>query len=122
MTVPAIDPADLLHLLEHLELKPGDACPACSRIVPKLRSDAQAGPRRETISLAVPKGEEGILESMLIALVDKHKDQWPRDYAAMRAGVGLEVVGGRSWKYYAVHFATYATLMVPELAPVEEGR
>lgn len=101
--------------------EPETECPACERPVPKVKSDDQHGPRREVLSLHIPKGEEGELENMLIALVDKYKEEWPRDYAAMRNGVGLELVGGRSWKYFAVHFAVYAALTVPGLAPVEEG-
>jgi hypothetical protein len=58
---------------------------------------------------------------MLIALVDKYKEQWPTDFAAMRDGLGLEVVGGRSWKYRAIHFAVYACLMVADLKPSEES-
>jgi hypothetical protein len=101
--------------------EPGEECGVCERPYPKVKSDAQQGARREIIQLHVPKGEEGVLENLLISLVDKHKEAWPRDFAAMRAGVGLEVVGGRSWKYYAVHFSVYAALTVPGLAPVEEG-
>lgn len=101
--------------------EPGEECPSCERKMPALKSDDQHGPRREIVALHVPKGEEGVLENLLIALVDKHKEEWPRDYASMRNGVGLELVGGRSWKYYAVHFSVYAALTVPGLAPVEEG-
>lgn len=100
--------------------EPGEECPSCERKVPTLKKDDQHGPRREVVQLSVPRGEEGVLENLLIALVDKHQEQWPRDYAEMRAGVGLELVGGRSWKYYAVHFSVYAALTVPGLAPVEE--
>lgn len=100
---------------------PGEECFGCHRTVPKLKSDDNVGSRREVLSLSIPKGEEGVLESMLIALVDKHREQWPRDHAEMRQGLGLEVVGGRSWKYYAVSFAVYAALTVPGLEPVEEG-
>lgn len=99
----------------------GEECPGCERKIPALKKDDQHGPRREVVQLSVPKGEEGVLENLLIALVDKHKEAWPRDFAAMRNGLGLELVGGRSWKYYAVHFAVYAALTVPGLAPVEEG-
>lgn len=97
---------------------PGEDCFGCHRPVPKIRSDENVGSRREVLSLSIPKGEEGVLEAMLIALVDKYQEQWPRDYASMRAGIGLEVVGGRSWKYFAVAFAVYAALTVPGLAPV----
>jgi hypothetical protein len=58
---------------------------------------------------------------MLVDLVDKYKEQWPLEFASMRQQVGLQIVGGRSWKYHALHFATYACLMVPGLAPTEEG-
>ena len=100
---------------------PGEECFGCHRKVPQLASDENTGPRREVMSLSIPKGEEGVLESMLVALVDKYQEQWPRDYAEMRAGIGLEVVGGRSWKYYAIVFSVYACLTVSGLEPKEEG-
>lgn len=100
---------------------PGEECFGCHRTVPKIRADDATGSRREVVSLSIPKGQEGVLEQMLIDIIDKYQEQWPREYAAMRQEVGLEVVGGRSWKYHAVHFAVYAALMVPGLEPVEEG-
>lgn len=104
----------------HDELKPGTDCPTCGRKVPKVQADAPHGSRREVMSLAVPKGEEGVLEGMLIQLVDKYREAWPRDYAAMRDSVGLEVVGGRSWKYFCLHWAVYACLTL-DIEPREEG-
>lgn len=104
----------------HDELGPGTDCPTCGRKIPKVRADAPTGARREVMTVAVPKGEEGVLENMLIALVDRHKDIWPRDFAHMREQVGLEVVGGRSWKYFALHFAVYAALTL-DIQPSEEG-
>ncbi len=116
------NPGELRELIRNLPPpQPGDECERCHRPVPKVRSDAQAGPRRETISISVPKGEEGVLEGLWIDVIDKYREQWPREYAAMRADVGLELVGGRSWKYHTAHFCAYAVLMVPGLAPVEEG-
>lgn len=99
---------------------PGEECFGCHRTVPKLKSDDNVGSRREVLSLSIPKGEEGVLESMLIALVDKHREAWPRDHAEMRQGLGLEVVGGRSWKYYCIHWAVYAALTL-DIVPSEEG-
>lgn len=72
------------------------------------------------VQIHEPKGEEGTIENLMIAVVDKYRDAWPRDHAAMRRQVGLEVVGGRSWKYYVTHFALYAVLMVPGLEPTED--
>jgi hypothetical protein len=54
--------------------------------------------------------------------VDKYQEAWPLTHRAMRNSIGLEVVGGQRWKYYVCHFALTATLMVPGLEPVEEGR
>lgn len=123
VTAVAIEPAAPGEIVR-VAIEPpesGQECYGCHRTVPTARSDDKPGPAREVLSLHVPKGEEGILENMLIDLVDKYREQWPRDYAAMRQGLGLEVVGGRSWKYYAVHFSVYAALTVPGLAPTEEG-
>lgn len=113
------EPDLIQHYLEHIELKPGEECIVCHRPIPKVKSDDQPGPRRETINLTVPRGEEGVLESMWIDIVDRNREAWPRDYAAMRDSVGLEVVGGRSWKYYVAHFCAYAVLTVPGLEPTE---
>jgi hypothetical protein len=114
--------ADLAKVINQIpKPEPGETCAVCERPFPKQKSDDATGPRREVLSISIPKGEEGELEQMLIQLVDKYQEQWPRDYAAMRQSVGLEVVGGRSWKYYAVHFSVYACLNVPGLAPTEEG-
>ena len=113
---------DLYKVLgEHVHPGPGEECLVCHRPYPKVKADEKQGPVRNIISLHEPKELTGTLEPMLIALVDKHREAWPREHAAMRHGVGLEVVGGRSWKYYAVHFAVYACLMFPELAPTEIG-
>jgi hypothetical protein len=103
-------------------LTPGEDCPACHRKIPKERSDEQTGPRRERFSVSVPPGEEGVLDELLIALVEKHQEAWPADARSMRQGLGLELVGAQGWKYRGLHFALYAALTVPELAPVEEGR
>jgi hypothetical protein len=105
----------------HFQLAEGETCLACNRPIPKIKSDDPTGSRRSVVGISEPKGEEGTLESLMIAVVDKYQDQWPRQYAEMREGIGLEVVGGKSWKYYCVHFALYAALMVPGLEPVEEG-
>lgn len=106
---------------DHINLRPGQPCPACHRPIPKIRADSLTGPRRQVLSIAIPAGEEGTLDELLIAVVDKYREQWPREYAAMRNNIGLEQVGGRAWKYHVIHFALYATLMVPGLDPAEEG-
>lgn len=113
-------PEQMKHALEHIRLEAGDECPACHRVVPKEKRDDATGPRRSIIQLHEPKGSEGTLQELMIAVVDKYREEWPRDHAAMRQNIGLEVIGGRCWKYHAVHFSLYATLMVPGLAPVEE--
>lgn len=117
---PLITLDELKDALDHLDLKPGEECPGCHRKIPEVKSDEQTGATRRTLSVSIPQGEPD-LESLMIMVVDKFKDQWPRNYAAMRDGVGLETVGGRSWKYYVLHFALYALIMVPGLEPTEEG-
>lgn len=112
--------AEFTRMFGHLpHPEPGDDCYACNRPVPKISRDARNGSKRSVVSIAEPKGEEGTLESLMIGVVDRFQDQWPRDFAAMRNGIGLEVVGGRAWKYYVTHFALYAALTVPGLEPTE---
>jgi hypothetical protein len=89
--------------------------------VPKAKKDDATGRTRDRITVTVPTGEEGTLDEMLIQLVDKYADAWPEDAKSMREGVGLALVGERSWKYRALHFAVYAALTVPGLEPVETG-
>lgn len=107
---------------EHVHLKPGDDCPECGRKIPKKRADSERGPARARLNVRVPLGEEGVIEQLAIQMVEKYQEAWPMDYAAARDGMGLEVVGSSGWLYRAIVFALYATLMVPELAPVEEGQ
>jgi hypothetical protein len=116
--------ADLKRLIEeHVHPPgPGEECVVCHRLAPREAKDAKRGPRREVLQLSVPRGEEGVLENMWIAIVDKYHQQFPRQNAQMMRNIGLEVVGGTGWKYHVAHFSAYATLMVPELAPVEEGQ
>lgn len=116
---PVLTKEDIEHWLAHLELEPGEECPGCHRKLPNKKSDDRAGPTRSVVHVHEPGGEAGTLELLMIAVVDKYKDQWPREYAAMRDGIGLEVVGGRSWKYHVLHFALYAVLNVPGLEPSE---
>lgn len=100
--------------------KPGEECFSCHRKVPQVRSDAPTGPKTTSVvSIREPVGEEGTLNSLAIGVVDKFQEQWPRDHAAMRAGIGLELVGGRNWTFHVHHFALYAVLMVPGLEPSE---
>lgn len=110
---------EIMHALQHLAQKPGDECVACHRPIPKVRSDEQPGARRSVVSIHEPRGEEGTLDALMIAVIDKYREQFPLDAAAMDATIGLEVVGGRSWRYYVTHFALYAVLMVPGLEPTE---
>lgn len=118
--IEIVKPEDLQHWLDHLNQEPGSECVACHRPIPKKKSDDKPGPRRSVVSIHEPAGEEGTLEPLMIAVVDKYRDQWPHDAKAMERQIGVEVVGGRSWKYYVTHFSLYAVLMVPGLAPVEE--
>jgi hypothetical protein len=117
--IEIISPEQLRHALEHIDLKPGEECIACHRTIPRKQKDDNVGRQRAVVSISEPVGYEGTLEPLMIAVVDKYRDAWPRDYAAMRDGIGLEVVGGRSWKYFVTHFALYAVLQVPGLEPTE---
>jgi hypothetical protein len=113
-------PAELQEILSTIKPAPGEECQLCERPVPKVRKDDPTGPRRSVLSVSIPAGFPP-LDPMLVDLVDKYKEQWPLEFASMRQQVGLQIVGGRSWKYHALHFATYACLMVPGLEPTEEG-
>jgi len=104
---------------EHEHPSPGEECPTCGRTMPKEKSDAERGPRRQRVSFSVPYGEEGIVEELEIAVVERHAEAWPADAAAARDGVGLEVVGSSNWRYRVHHFALYAVLNVPGLEPSE---
>lgn len=106
-------------LREHT-LEPGHECPACHRKVPKQASDEAAGRTRDRISVSVPVGEEGVLDDLMIQLVEKYAEEWPEDAAAAREGVGLVLVGERAWKYRALHFAVYAALTL-DIKPSEVG-
>lgn len=116
---PTISPEDLKHILDHLSVEPGEECPSCHRKVPVKKPDDKTGPRRSVIHVNEPKGQEGTLEDLMIQVVDKYKEQWPREYADMRAGIGLDVVGALNWRFHVLHFALYAVLMVPGLEPTE---
>ena len=106
-------------VVEEHSFGPGDDCPACHRKVPQERADAATGARRQRVSFTVPTGEEGLIEQLEIAVVEKYQEQWPEDHAAMRDGVGLVVIGASNWRFRVHHFALYATLMVPGLEPTE---
>lgn len=101
--------------------EPGCACPTCGRVVPKAKSDDKAGPKRTRIAISVPPEEAGVLDELMVQVCERYQEAWPREFANMRAGLGLEVVGGKRWQYHVLHFALTATLMVPGLEPVEEG-
>lgn len=119
MKVAIVEPSGEVH--EH-EVGPGLECPACHRTVPKEKADsAPATGKRQRVTFTVPPGEEGLIEELEILVVEKHGQAWPSDLRAMRDGVGLDVIGSSNWRFRVHHFALYATLNVPELAPVEEG-
>jgi hypothetical protein len=86
-------------------------CINCKRPLPKEKPDGPVGPKRERMVLSVPPGEEGVLEDLLIQLVDKYKAVWPDQ---------LGEVGDDFWRYKAVHFAAYSALTT-DLVPAEEG-
>jgi hypothetical protein len=85
-------PADLKRMLDELKPSPGEECQVCERVYPKLKSDDATGPSRSVLSVSIPKGFPP-LDPLLVDLVDKYKEQWPLDHAAMRQQVGLQVVG-----------------------------
>lgn len=117
MTVRLVDEAGDIH--EHT-LVPGEECPACSRLVAKEKIDAPAGKVRDRISVTAPIGEEGVLDDLMIQVVEKYSEAWPEDARSAREGVGLVTVGQRSWRYRVLHFALYAALTL-DIAPNEEG-
>jgi hypothetical protein len=105
---------------EHL-LTPGEQCPACDRKIPQEKSDDATRPKRSRITITVPLGMEGVLEDLWIQVVEKYGEQWPANLNAARQGIGLAQVGERSWQWDVAHFCGAAVLMVPGLAPSEEG-
>jgi hypothetical protein len=94
-----------------IKLDKDGRCVNCHRPVPKVQPDAPTGPKRERLALTVPPGEEGVLEEMLIGLVDRYKEHWPDE---------LGPVGADFWRYKAVCFAAYMVL-THNLVPAEEG-
>lgn len=116
-TVRLVDEAGAVH--EHT-LIPGEECPACTRLVPKEKIDSASGPVRDRISVAVPKGEEGVLDDLMIQVVEKYREAWPEDARSARDGVGLVLVGEKSWKFRVLHYALYAALTL-DITPNEEG-
>lgn len=97
-----------------------EVCETCHRPIPVAKSDDPTGPARERISITVPRGEEGVLDEMLILLVERYADAFPEDAREAREGAGLALVGSRAWRYRAIHFAVFAALDVG-LVPTEEG-
>ena len=117
--IDVADMADLKRIMEAIPPpEPGQECQLCHRKYPEKKSDDPTGPKREVLTIHIPHGFPP-LDPLLIDLVDKYQEQWPLEHAAMRDQIGLEVVGGRSWKYHAIHFSTYACLIVPGLEPTE---
>lgn len=85
-------------------------CEGCNRPVPEVKSTEPVA-RRTRITITEPAGEEGVLEDLLIQLVEKYRAVWPDELAP---------VGADHWKYRAVHFAAYAALTA-DLVPRETG-
>jgi hypothetical protein len=54
----------------------------------------------------------------MIAVCDKYREAWPIEHAAMRNGLGLEVVGGPRWKFKVIEFSLLAMLQIPGIEPV----
>jgi len=81
--------------------------------------EGPTGAKRDRISVVVPLGEEGVLDDLMIQVVERFQEQWPEDVRAAREGVGLAPVGERAWKYRVLHFSLYAVLTVPGLEPTD---
>lgn len=113
--VRLVDEQGELH--EHT-LEAGADCPACHRRVPAVRKDAPTSPKRDRLAIPVPIGEEGVLEDLMIQVVEKYADAWPEDARSARDGVGLALVGESAWKYRVLHFALYAALTL-DITPAE---
>lgn len=92
-----------------------EKCPACGRKLPH-EHEGPVPPRRERITISVPKGEEGVVDELLIQLVERYKDAWG----------DMPGVGERHWKYVAIHHALYSLVTASNqalelLLPSEEG-
>lgn len=96
-----------------------EKCPTCKRPLPKERSDAPVK-RRVRITLTPPPGEEGVLEDLLIQLVEKYEEAFPEDAAAMHEGVGIGGIGSPFWMWRAIHFSAYSAL-TQDIMPKEVG-
>lgn len=95
-----------------MTVTPGDVCPTCDRKVPHTH-DKPPGPKRTRFSVAVPPGEEGILDELLVQLVEKMKGRWPDG--------GTMELGDQGWRYRAVHYAITMVVMDDRLLPSEVG-
>lgn len=71
-----------------MSVLPGSVCPTCERKVPHVH-DKSPGPKQSRFSVAVPPGEEGVLEEMLVACHERIEPIWP----------SLGGLGDRGWRY-----------------------
>lgn len=96
-------------------ISPGCECPTCGRKVPEVH-DKPPGQKQTRFTIAEPIGESGVLDEMLIDLVELYKPHWPDDFD----------IGDRGWRYRACHLAFYTLLSMPpdmqaRIVPSETG-
>lgn len=102
--------------MSEIEVVPGAECPACHRKVPVVH-DKPPTARQTRLSVAVPVGEEGVLDELLVQWTERVQEVWPED---------LGELGDKGWRYRALHYALYALATCPpevlaQLLPAEEG-
>lgn len=85
-----------------------EVCPSCNRPLPKERSDSPS--RRKRFSVAVPEGEEGVLDELLIEIVERYESAVPE----------FKEIGTPGWKYPPLAWALYHVVTL-DLKPSEEG-
>lgn len=99
-----------------------ERCPTCNRPIPaeKETHEGPTGPPRKRMNIAIPPGEEGVLEDLLIQFVERFKPRWAGQEDDMPE------IGQRHWKYIALHHGLYSLVTAPDevadlLLPAEIG-
>lgn len=97
-------------------ISPGCECPTCGRKVPEVH-DKPPGQKQTRFTVAEPIGESGLLDELLIQLVEIYKPHWPDD---------LGDIGDRGWRYRALSYGLHSLVNAPpdvmaRLLPSETG-
>ena len=95
-----------------------ERCPTCNR--PLKTHEGPTGQPRKRLSIAIPPGEEGVLDDLLIQFVERFKPRWAG------ADEPMPEIGERHWKYIALHHGLYTLVTASEevaaqLLPSEIG-